>query len=72
MTNKVNNRLSAEEWRNIFRNLKENDEEVEIVWLDEVGGPGEWCLCCDCEMFESGFDTEKEATQRLEHLLHTV
>jgi hypothetical protein len=74
-------RLSLGIWRNIFRNLKDMDEEeyydgvidwVEVVWLDEVGGEGEWCLCFGEEMFEDGFKTEKEAQERLDYLEQTL
>lgn len=56
---------SLETWKNIFRNLEEENEDVEIIWLD---GSDEWCLCFDCEMFEDGFKTEQEAIDRLEEL----
>jgi hypothetical protein len=59
---------SIEDWKNIFRNLAEEGEEVEVVWLDEVGGKDHWCLCFDCELFEDGFRTEEEAENRLEFL----
>lgn len=62
-------KLNLETWKNIFRNLEEEGEEVEVVWLD--GGCAdndEWCLCFDCELFEDGFKTEQEAIDRLEEL----
>lgn len=63
------NRLDDETWRNIFRNLAEDNEWVEVVWLEgEIGGPGEWVLCFDCELFEDGFETEREAQERLDSL----
>lgn len=65
-------RLDLETWKNIFRNTKQNNEEIEIVWLDEVGTEGEWCLCVDCELFEDGFKTENEARQRLDYLEGTI
>lgn len=58
-------RLNSNIWSNIFRNLDEEGEQVEVIWLDEVGGPGEWVLAFDCELFEDGFTTEKEASIRL-------
>lgn len=61
-------RLNDEIWKNIFRNLAEDDEEVEVTWLDEVGSAGEWVLCFDCELFEDGFKTEEEAQKRLDFL----
>lgn len=62
---------SNEMWKNIFRNLAEDDEEVEVIWLDNGKGSAdnnEWCLCHDTEMFEQGFKSEKEATDRLREL----
>ena len=61
-------RLNLETWENIFRNTQEENEEIEIVWLDNVGKDDEWCLCADCELFEDGFKTEEEARERLEYL----
>jgi hypothetical protein len=67
-------RLDNETWKNIFRNLKDMDEEdyydgvvdwVEIMWLD---GTDEWCLCFGEELFEDGFRTEEEAQKRLNYL----
>lgn len=58
-------RLPLAQWENIFRNLHEDNEYVEIVWLD---GTDEWVLCFDCELFEDGFKTEKEAMERLDYL----
>lgn len=67
--NKGAKRLSIETWKNIFRNTKDNNEEIEIVWLDAVKPEvASYCLCADCEMFEDGFQTEKEAQDRLEYL----
>ena len=57
-------RLDLETWENIFRNTQEENEEIEIVWLED----SEWCLCCDCELFEDGFKSEEEARERLEYL----
>lgn len=65
-------RLSMDTWNTIFKNLAEEDEEVEVVWLDEVGGPGEWVLCFECELFEDGFETEQEAQKRLDYLEKTL
>lgn len=65
-------RLNNEEWKNIFRNLKEEDQEVEIQYLDNVGKPGEWCLCFDCELFEDGFQTEEAAQKRLDQIENEV
>jgi hypothetical protein len=58
-------RLNIETWKNIFRNTQEANEEIEVVWLDS---DNEYCLCVDCELFEDGFKTEKEAEERLEYL----
>jgi len=58
-------RLGIETWKDIFRNIRENGEEVEILCMDDTR---EWVLCCDCELFEDGFKTEQEARERLEYL----
>jgi hypothetical protein len=66
-------RLDIETWKNIFRNLKEDNEEVEVIWLDNGRGSednNEWVLCFDCELFEDGFQSEEEATERLEYKLY--
>lgn len=74
-------RLEMGTWKNIFRNLKDMDEEeyydgvvdwVEVLWLDEVDGLGEWVLCFGEELFEDGFETEKEALDRLAFLEKTL
>ena len=62
-------RLAIKVWENIFRNTRENNEDVEAVWLDSGD---EWCLACDCEMFEDGFQSEKEALKRLEDVEKAV
>lgn len=70
-------RLNIDTWKNIFRNLEEIGEEVEVVWLDAVpydkngkptGEVNEWVLCNETELFEDGFKTEQEANERLRHL----
>jgi hypothetical protein len=58
-------RLTDEQWVIIFNNLHEDNEEVEIVYLDTNN---EYGLCFDCELFEDGFQTEKEAQERLNEL----
>ncbi|UXQ88881.1 hypothetical protein Thu_265 [Bacillus phage Thurquoise] len=60
--------LALSEWKNILRNLAEEGEEVEVLWLDNVGTPSEWGLGFDCELFEDGFKTEAEAEARLEDI----
>lgn len=71
-------RLSLEQWKNIFNNLQDMSEEdyydgevswVEVLWLD---GSDEWCLCFGEEMFEDGFKTEREAQDRLNYLEQTI
>ncbi|WZK93504.1 hypothetical protein [Bacillus phage BvP] len=52
-------------WKNIFRNLEEEGEQLEVIWLDS---DDEWCLCVGTELFEDGFKTEDEANDRLEYL----
>lgn len=61
-------RLTDDKWKDIFRNL--GDEEVEVLWLDNGTGKGnnEWCLCYGVDMFERGFNTETEAAERLKYL----
>lgn len=58
-------RLDITTWKTIFSNLKENNEAVEILYLD---GTKEYVLCFNTELFEDGFQTENEAIQRLEHI----
>lgn len=75
-------RLPLDTWRNIFRNLKDMDEEdyydgvvdwVEAIYLDSgTAEYGEWCLCYGEELFEDGFKTEKEAQDRLNYLEQTL
>jgi hypothetical protein len=66
-------RLDDKTWINIFRNVQESDEEIEVTWLDPGdSSEGEWCLNCDCELFEDGFKTEKEARERLDYLEQTL
>ncbi|QST02471.1 hypothetical protein IMZ31_23770 (plasmid) [Pontibacillus sp. ALD_SL1] len=74
-------RLNTEEWCHILRNLEEEGQEVEIVWLDAVpfdgdghptGEENEWVLCFGTELFEDGFRTEREAEERLEEIKRTV
>lgn len=55
-------RIDLVQWNTILNNLEEQNEEVEIVWLDSGD---EWCLCNDCELFEDGFKNEDEASHRL-------
>lgn len=62
-------RLPISDWENIIRNTREEDEEVEISWLDSGD---EWALHCDCELFEDGFDSEEEARERLEKVTKAV
>ena len=65
-------RLSIEEWKNILNNLNENDEEVEIIYLDDVENGGEYCLSFDCEFFEDGFLTENQAYNRLQYIINEI
>jgi hypothetical protein len=78
-------RLDNETWKNIFRNIQDDQLEqakedgiedlikdgvverieVEVVWLDSTD---EWCICSGYELFEDGFDSEKEAMDRLHYL----
>jgi hypothetical protein len=61
-------KLSMEAWENIFINTQESGEDIEVVYLDNVGEDSEWCLCCGEELFEDGYKTEDEAQKRLEYL----
>lgn len=62
-------RQSLNTWKTIFKNLAEDDQEVEVTWLDPGdASSGEWCLHWENELFEDGFATEKEANERLEYL----
>lgn len=62
-------RLKDSDWVNIFRNLAEDDLEVEVTWLDSGdSSEGEWCLHFEDEMFEDGFASEQEALDRLYEL----
>ena len=71
-------RLGLVDWKNIFNNLLELDEEdyydgavdwVEVMYLDSgTSEYGEWCLCYGEELFEEGFATEQEAEERLRYL----
>ena len=50
--------MTLTQWAIVLNNLKEENQEVEIVWLD---GTDEWALCHDCEIFEDGFVSEYQA-----------
>ena len=64
-------RLTLEQWETVLENLKEFNEEVEVVWLEGClpNGDGEWVICDDCELIEDGFKSEEEAWQRYEEIL---
>ncbi|AMO25844.1 hypothetical protein Blue_021 [Bacillus phage Deep Blue] len=57
--------LALSEWKNVLRNLSEEGEEVEVMWLESTN---EYVLCHECELFEDGFNTEAEAEARLEDI----
>lgn len=59
-------RQTLDTWENILRNLAEEGEEVEVIYLDSTD---EWCLCFDCEMFEDDFNSEEEARIRLDEVV---
>jgi hypothetical protein len=64
-------RLDLQTWETIFINLQENNEYVEVTWLDaveSVGEKAEWVLHCGDELFEDGFKSEEEAQKRLDTL----
>ena len=58
-------RLTIKEWANVLRNMEDEGDEVEVLWLD---GTNEWVLCWDCELFEDGFESEEEAQARLDEV----
>lgn len=60
-------RMGLNTWSIVLKNLAEENEEVEILWMDSCGDDEElgYALCHDCEMFEYGFKTECEAITRL-------
>lgn len=64
-------RLTLEQWETVLENLKEFNEEIEVVWLESclANGDDEWVICSDCELLEDGFDSEEEAWQRYEEIL---
>ena len=64
-------RLTLEQWETVLENLKEFNQEVEVVWLEGClsNGDGEWVICDDCELIEDGFKSEQEAWQRYEEIL---
>lgn len=65
----MSQRLPDSVWVNIFRNLAEDGEEVEVTWLDPGdASEGEWCLHFEDELFEDGFASEEEANDRLDEL----
>lgn len=55
--------LSLSEWKDVLRNLSEEGEEVEVIWLESTN---EYVLCHESELYEDGFKTEEEANARLE------
>ena len=62
-------RLPMETWNVILRNLDEDNEEVEVTWLDPGdSSEGEWCLHWEDEMFEDGFESEAAALMRLSEI----
>lgn len=62
-------RMSMNEWKTVLGNIYADDEDVEIIWLESTD---EWVLCCDCEIFEDGFKTEKQARNRLNEVIKKV
>jgi len=76
------NKLSLEQWKNIFRNVAEYNEDlkkegleeepIEVIWLENPERRNEWAIVSDCEIFEEGFATEQEAEERLTYLEKTI
>lgn len=62
-------RLTVEQWTNILRNVEEDNDEIEVLWLDT---DDEWVLACNYELFEDGFKTEKEAISRLDDISELI
>lgn len=58
-------RLTLDEWKNVFSNLAAEGAEVEVVWLESTD---EWVLCHESELFEDGYTGELEAEQRLQDI----
>lgn len=76
------NYLSLEQWKNIFRNVAEwnedlkkeglEEEPIEVIWLENPERKNEWAIVSDCEVFEEGFASEQEAEDRLVYLENTI
>lgn len=74
--------LSLEQWKNIFRNVAELNEEleregletepIEVQWLENPERKNEYVICSGCELFEEGFASEEEAQERLTYLENTI
>ena len=62
-------RMTLTEWKIVLNNLKEENQDVEILWLDDTD---EWILCHDCEIFEDGFATENQAYEYLNYIKKKV
>ena len=58
-------RMTLTQWAIVLNNLKEENQDVEILWLDDTD---EWVLCHDCELFEDGFATENQAYEYLNYI----
>ncbi len=73
-------KLSDNQWKTIFRNIKELNEDVNYqsaygdewvtpIYLDPINEQeSKWGLVHDEELFEEGFETEEEAQERLYQL----
>ena len=73
-------KISNEQWENIFRNIKElnededyqsayDDEWIVAMYLDPMNEhESKWGLCYGEELFEDYFQTEEEAQERLSEL----
>lgn len=62
-------RMTLTQWAIVLNNLKEENQDVEILWLDDTD---EWILCHDCEIFEDGFATENQAYEYLNYIKKKV
>ncbi|ALA13425.1 hypothetical protein AVV02_gp286 [Bacillus phage AvesoBmore] len=70
-------RLTFEQWKDVFRNVKEinndlkhegfEEEPLEVVWLESTN---EYVIASGCEVIEDEFKTEHEAQTRLDNMEH--
>ncbi|AEW47310.1 hypothetical protein BCB4_0077 [Bacillus phage B4] len=75
-------RLTFEEWKNVFRNVEDinrelreeglDEEPLEVTWLEgDITLPydnSEYVISSGCEVIEDGFNTREEAQKRLDEV----